>query len=43
MASIAGALERIKQDLEPFLPEAEIRAACREAGLYAGGNASTAR
>ena len=32
MASIAGALERIKQDLEPFLPEAEIRAACREAG-----------
>ena len=42
MASIAGALERIKQDFEPFLPEAEIRAACREAGIP-GGNASTAR
>jgi hypothetical protein len=32
MASIAGTLERIKEDLEPFLPEAGIRAACREAG-----------
>lgn len=32
MASIAGTLERLKQDLEPFLPEVEIRAACHEAG-----------
>jgi len=32
MASIACTLERIKQDLEPFLSEAEIRAACQEAG-----------
>ena len=32
MASIAGTLERIKQDLQPFLPEAEIRAVCQEVG-----------
>jgi DDE family transposase len=32
MASIAGTLERIKEDLEPFLPEADIRAACHEVG-----------
>ena len=32
MARIAATLERIKQDLPSFLPEAEIRAACREVG-----------
>ncbi len=32
MASIASTLERIKEDLEPFLPEADIRAACHEVG-----------
>lgn len=32
MAILAGILERIKQDLEPFLPEASIVDACREAG-----------
>lgn len=32
MASIASALQRIKEDLEPFLPEADIRAACHEVG-----------
>lgn len=32
MVSVASALERIKQDLDPFLPEASIRAACRQAG-----------
>jgi hypothetical protein len=30
MASIASTLQRIKEDLEPFLPEADIRTACRE-------------
>jgi Transposase DDE domain len=32
MASIACTLERIKEDLEPFLPETEIKQACDEAG-----------
>jgi Transposase DDE domain len=32
MASIACTLQRIKEDLEPFLPEADIRAACHEVG-----------
>jgi len=32
MASIAGALARIKDDVGPFLSEASILAACREAG-----------
>ena len=32
MASIARALDRIKQDLRPFLPEESVRRACREAG-----------
>jgi hypothetical protein len=32
MVSIASTLERIKEDLQPFLPEEEIRAACQEAG-----------
>jgi hypothetical protein len=32
MASIASALQRLKDDLQPFLPEHEIRAACQEAG-----------
>ena len=32
MASMAGMLARIKDDLEPFLPEAVSRAACHEAG-----------
>ena len=32
MVSVAGALGRIKQDLEPYLPEASVEAACREAG-----------
>ncbi len=32
MASIASTLQRLKEDLQPFLPEPEIRAACHEAG-----------
>src|SRR5262245_20432526 len=32
MASIACTLERIKEDLQPFLPETAIRQACAEAG-----------
>ena len=32
MASVASALQRIKQDLDPFLPESSIMAACRQAG-----------
>lgn len=32
MASIASTLQRIKDDVESFLPETDIRAACREAG-----------
>jgi hypothetical protein len=32
MASVARALARIKSDLEPYLPEESIEAACREAG-----------
>ena len=32
MASVASALTRIKQDLDPFLPESLIRTACRNAG-----------
>lgn len=32
MASIASTLQRLKEDLQPFLPEHEIRAACHEAG-----------
>jgi hypothetical protein len=32
MASVAGALRRIKQDLEPHLSESMIEAACRDAG-----------
>ncbi len=32
MASIASTLQRLKEDLHPFLPEADIRAACQEAG-----------
>jgi Transposase DDE domain len=32
MASIASTLQRLKDDLQPFLPEQEIRAACQEAG-----------
>ncbi|HTX39619.1 MAG TPA: IS4 family transposase [Bryobacteraceae bacterium] len=32
MASITGALSRIKQDLEPFLPEQSIRLACQHLG-----------
>ena len=32
MVSVAGALRRIKGDLEPYLPEASVEAACREAG-----------
>jgi hypothetical protein len=32
MASVASALERIKQDLDPFVPESLIQAACRQAG-----------
>jgi hypothetical protein len=39
MASIASTLQRLKDDLQPFLPEQEIRAACQE-GAIAGGNAS---
>lgn len=32
MASVASALERIKGDLHPFLPEQSIKAACQKAG-----------
>lgn len=32
MASIASPLQRLKEDLQPFLPENDIRAACHEAG-----------
>jgi hypothetical protein len=32
MATISSALERIKQDYEPFLPAAMIRDACRQVG-----------
>lgn len=32
MASIASTLQRLKDDLQPFLPEEQIRAACQEAG-----------
>lgn len=32
MASVASALTRIKQDLDPFLPEPLIELACRQAG-----------
>lgn len=32
MASISSTLERIKQDLEPFLPRAVITGACEQAG-----------
>jgi hypothetical protein len=32
MASISGTLSRIKQDLEPFLPEQSIRLACQHLG-----------
>ena len=32
MPSIAATLERIKQDLQLFIPEADVTAACREAG-----------
>lgn len=32
MTSIASTLQRLKDDLQPFLPEEEIRAACQEAG-----------
>lgn len=32
MASVARALARIKGDLEPYLPEESVEAACREAG-----------
>ena len=32
MASVARALARIKQDLEPHLPEESIEASCRQAG-----------
>ena len=32
MASISSTLRRIKQDLEPFLPEQSIRQACLDAG-----------
>jgi hypothetical protein len=32
MAILASTLERIKQDLEPYLPAESIRAACRDAG-----------
>jgi hypothetical protein len=32
MASIASTLQRLKDDLQSFLPEQEIRAACQEAG-----------
>jgi hypothetical protein len=32
MTSIASTLQRLKDDLQPFLPEEDIRAACQEAG-----------
>ena len=32
MTSIASTLQRIKEDLEPFLSEADIRTACQETG-----------
>ena len=32
MASVSGTLQRIKEDLEPFLPDESILSACREAG-----------
>jgi hypothetical protein len=32
MASISSTLRRIKQDLQPFLPERSIRQACRKVG-----------
>jgi hypothetical protein len=32
MASVSGTLERIKQDLRPFIPDESIVNACREAG-----------
>ena len=32
MASVSGALTRIKEDLRPFLPDESILAACRQAG-----------
>ena len=32
MVSIASTFQRLKEDLQPFLPEQEIRAACQEAG-----------
>ena len=31
MASIASTLQRLKEDLQPFLPEEDIRAACQQA------------
>ena len=34
MANISRALRRIKQDLEPFLPETRIRSACRQVGHH---------
>jgi len=32
MASVASTLDRIKQDLRPFLPDRSIESACRQAG-----------
>ena len=32
MASVASTLDRIKQDLRPFLPDSSIEAAARKAG-----------
>ena len=32
MASVSGTLARIKQDLQPFLPDESILAACLETG-----------
>ena len=32
MTSIASTLQRLKEDLQPFLPEEDIRVACHEAG-----------
>ena len=34
MAIVARTLDRIKQDLEPFIPESSIQAACEEAGYH---------
>ena len=34
MATISSALRRVKQDLQPFLPERSILQACREAGHH---------